>query len=866
MFFCGSYSYLKEKVVNILEEIGAEEKKTFIVHTNQMKRYLKEFIVEKTGSLFNAEFFTLIDISKRITGIEPLQDFEREMIFKRFLMKYNLDGLSEEFGLIIQQIKEYEIPVDSISQPFFRDIIYRYEQFKSDRYFDREDTHAVAVRNKTEFNTDHLFIFGIKSVPALHQKLLRKVAELSRNKYIFLPLHFDSGYYQNYDHFKEVRQFYEELGDFPEVEKEEDINIKVSRYIYKFDYNFQQKKNENIKIVKTQNEISELLFVATEITRLVAEGISPSKICIIIPEIERYIPYIQSIFPSFSIPYHLTENSRFIDTPLYSKLFSIFELKRENFSRETVLNILSDELLEIKKTNLLERQILSLPDITEGLEAYKQFAGLWELLKTADEFPQEGRIEEFIHIAEKINRKFIKNREVKEFLDSVISEMKEKKLFKDLFKVITYEEFLTVLKTFFLKENREKRPDYETVKVLSPTSAEGNNFSHIFFLDLTTGSFPKISDEILPIGDIDYPYHLLMQQISNFCALLDRGKKLYLSFTEESIYGGVKSTSFFVEEIVRITGNQINSLDGYKTSSKWLKIIHAPLIKEQIPQLKKIWDVIKTIEKPKKEKFRLNISVPFPLQPTKFSVYATCPYRFFLEHITGFLPEKTVDMKRLPSEKIGEDIHGMLLDFYASMPERNRERYINETLPDMLEKLRKRLEGYLSQLLPYYRPFEKHRINSMITNLKEFVLSDVNRLKRENKTIKKDFLEKNFSNRYFSGRVDRVEVDEHGYYHIYDYKTTEKKINLRKEIKDKYIQLIIYKNLLNKYPVKSVGILAVNSRDGNFFHTVDDKEIEGWEIYLKTLLKQLKAGMFHPVENEGCSYCPFEYFCVKEVS
>ncbi|MDQ7056540.1 MAG: hypothetical protein Q9M89_08880 [Persephonella sp.] len=56
-----------------------------------------------------------------------------------------------------------------------------------------------------------------------------------------------------------------------------------------------------------------------------------------------------------------------------------------------------------------------------------------------------------------------------------------------------------------------------------------------------------------------------------------------------------------------------------------------------------------------------------------------------------------------------------------------------------------------------------------------------------------------------------------------DYKTTERDINLKKEIKNRYIQLIAYKNLLKEYPVKSVGILAVNSRNGEFVHTLQER-------------------------------------------
>ncbi|MDQ7056542.1 MAG: hypothetical protein Q9M89_08890 [Persephonella sp.] len=70
-------------------------------------------------------------------------------------------------------------------------------------------------------------------------------------------------------------------------------------------------------------------------------------------------------------------------------------------------------------------------------------------------------------------------------------------MFKDLLKTVTYSEFLTAVETFFLEENRENRPDYETVQILSPISAEGNNFSHLFFLNLNSDSFPKISEEIV---------------------------------------------------------------------------------------------------------------------------------------------------------------------------------------------------------------------------------------------------------------------------------------------------------------------------------------------------------------------------------
>lgn len=81
MLYCGSYSYLKDNLVQVVGKIQAEklgDRLTFIVHSNRMKSFLKEYLVRNLGIVVNSRFYTLIDISKEIANIEPLSDFEKK--------------------------------------------------------------------------------------------------------------------------------------------------------------------------------------------------------------------------------------------------------------------------------------------------------------------------------------------------------------------------------------------------------------------------------------------------------------------------------------------------------------------------------------------------------------------------------------------------------------------------------------------------------------------------------------------------------------------------------------------------------------------------------------------------------------------
>ncbi|RUM50628.1 MAG: hypothetical protein DSY47_01265 [Hydrogenothermus sp.] len=886
MLFCGSYSYLKEKLKKQIQNIEKGEKLTFIVHTNQMKTYLKEYLAKELGILVNARFYTLIDISKQLTDIEPLQDFDKELILKKFLYEkgLKLDSLPEEFNLLLQQLKEFEINPNNIKSDFVKEIIKSYEDFKGKNYFDREDVHKLAIENIKNYSDKllgNLFIFGIKSVPKLHRRLFLSLKNLSKNTFVFLPFISDSGYYQNYLHFLEVKEFLKDLAGSIEEEKAKDSNLKFAKYIYKFDYNFSKFKNDNIHIIKADTEYQELEYIAEEIIKLIKEGVNFYQIGIIVPQIESYLPFIKEIFKKYKIPYYLVEENKYIDEPIFRKLFAIFEIKQKNFSKEAVLNILSDKLLNIKNLQSLEEKILLSP-VIEGFEDFQkfifinnEFEDLERLLSILNDLPQKEKIETFIEEFEKINKKFIKDEKSRNFLENVFDGLKNTPLYQQLFDEAEYEDFVSIIKKFFNEENKEHKIKANTINIVSPISAEANNFDYLFFVNINSGDFPStLREEILAttsqLNGLDYPYHLLMQQILNFCNILDKNKKIYLSYITNSITSGQKATSILIEETKRILDIEEKvAKPSYNLTLKDFRIKYASLIKELDKNLKNKWYYYKQLENPDIKHFKFNeVKVSFPVSPTKFTTYAYCPYKFFLENIIGIREVEEPDRTKISPIEKGILVHKILEDFYKNLDLENLQEYLNKKIPKIKEKYFAKINDLLKPIIPSKQPFELEKATTLYNRLIKFLKEDTQRLKNQQKEVPKQLLEKEFQDEHFRGKIDRVDKDKAGNYYIYDYKTGESSVkNLEEEVKSKYVQLVIYKNFLESQEkqVKEIGIFAVNDKYGNFVYSINDEEtFKDLQNHLNALLDLLKNKWFYPKENETCSYCQFGDFCVRE--
>ncbi len=891
MLYCGSYEFLKENIKKHIKKIKQKNplsKITFIVYTNQLRNYIKETLLSELDIIANIEFYTSIDISKKISQIEPLNDFEKEIILKKILYEkgFELDALPKTLSLLIEHIKGFKIPLENIKLNWIKNIILEYEHFKQKHdFFDREDVHQIAINKDTNFYTDYLFIVGIKSVPTLHQKLFLKLRKLTKNQvFAFVPFLFDSGYYQNYDHFKEVREFYETITDsFAITEKRLKENTKISTYLFKYQYDIPSFKDINIKIVEANSKKKEIESIAKEIIYLFSKGANWRDICIVLPDFQTYMPYIKEIFSKYYVPYYLAEENRYIDIPEYQKLLAIFQIKTENFSKESLLKCLSKNLLNISDIHTLEKQIILLPNTYSFKEleqniTNKQFL---EFINKLYNLPDKAPVKWYIDAFSKIFDRFLNDNVYKKFIKEVLNILKEKKLYNTLFKEINYKDFYLIVKTFFNQENKENKIKANTVYILKPTSAEGNNFKYIFFAGLNENLFPlTLKEELLvspsQLNGFEYNYHILMQQLANFCSLFDGDKKIYLSYHTGDFHLKNILPSSFLEELKRVIypdwffngkPKYFYQTPNYFSLQKEFVVKNIKTFKKVLEHLKDLNQKIEKLHNPSLEDFFIKVDINLPVSATDFQIYAVCPYRFYLEKVIGIKQLEIPDRTRISPIDKGILVHDILREFFSKLDLENPiideellKKYYIEGIKDI-----KGIKHLISFVIPSKRPFEEKKAEDLFGRLIEFIKEDIKRLKLEKKQIAKDLLEKDFIDYRFKGRIDRVDIDEDGFYHIYDYKTGEyPPENINNQIKNKYIQLLIYRQFLEREnkKVKQIGIIAINDKERKFYY-IANNEID-IQNSLDKIFNSLIENRFYPIENQDCKYCIFEDICLKD--
>lgn len=845
MVFSGSFNFLKENLLEVFKGIYPHQKTVVITHTNRMKQFLKEYLVSNLGIISNTKFYTLIDVSKKLSQIEPVQDFDRKIIIKKAINQTGhagFEGLVEEVSDIIQHIKEYKLDVDSLQNDWVRQVYQLYEKEK-DGYFDREDTHRIACEVQTDWYADNIIVFGFRTVAPLHRDLFAKLRYLCNHMFAFLPVIQKSGYAENHKSFIEAVEFFEmviQAKSVHEPEENFDYNINTGRSIYRFNYQNLPINSPNISIFSCQDEEEEVRHVATKIVGLVLNGVSFHQIGIVIPDVSSYIPFIKDIFPRYFIPYYIIEDNRFIDSIPYRQLFNLFKLRENLLSKESVLNLLSQNILKIHDPQAISEVIESAPYL-DSLEDWDihvfsrlKDTSLKDVVSKVFSLPDKASLGVYTETFRYIVTNYVNVQELKKFAEGVLTELENNQLYKKLFDEIGYSDFVSVVNLFFEKENKTTRPNYETVSILSPNTAQGNNFKHTFILNLNAGIFPRtLRDEFLEV--IGKNEHILMQQIASFCTLLERDKHIYVSFIKTSVYGRNLSPSFLVNELVRITGRE--RYDMIKITDL---VLNAP-------------QTVKVEEKPRSYKFDF-VDIKFPIPVTSFSEYILCPYRFFLGNVLGVHQTKTYD-RRIPPHLTGQFVHRLMREVYTQLlshPQTDFE-VIKRMVFDEFEKF---LSQQLLYLVPSSRPFEYINLVRMRDNILRFLQQDLEKIKSGKKVINPGFIEREVSGDSLSGKIDRLDTED-GVNVLYDYKTG--RLSEKEEL-----QLVMYKKLLEKHGVKvdKLSLVSLNDSSGEYLYTLDSATIKEYVSLIKEAIRDIRGKLFKPVlDKKICIKCEYYEIC-----
>ncbi len=895
MLYSGSYPFLFENLSKTVEQIrkaNPTAKLTFIISSNNMRRVIKEYLSEKHGILYNSYFYTKLDIAKELTGFEPIESIEKEIIIDRILkdMELSIEGLSKYFSEAIQNLKEYQIDSKKLPEgSILREVFNRYQELLNQLDLkDRED--ILFEGSKIDYKTDFIFFIGFHTLTSLDRILFENL--IKNRVFVFIPIHRSYGITEKIGSIKGTYQFFKKFR-LKEIAEKIDTDLKkIASYLFTNKIEDLNLNLNNLHYIKSKGKKDEIVKLAKTILT-VKNKTDWRKIGVVINNIEDYINEIKTVFNEYKIPYYLSNENRFIDQMFFKRIFSLFKLKDYDFQKSEVLKVLTGFLLNIEKEEIKKSYQKIYKSFHET--GYKNLIKILEdnnstsikdLLSEIYTLPDISTIEEYVKKYYEITLKYIKNSQEKDKFLNILENLNKNDVFKKLFKEISLNDFNDLVHHYLKEEDLEKRLKGDIVQVRTPTKSEGLIFDYVFFIDMNEGRFPSsikedpIIDEKLrkSLEEIGFPdkFSPYWQQITTFISIFNSSSNIYIFYKDRDDRGNELSKSVLVDELMRIQfgfnsdeiSSKENSVNSEILSLREFKIKISKEIANSDQILKKLIDAnIKRRSETLTEFDGLVSDFDYKslrLSPTKLQTYSDCPQKFFLKEVLGIETEDTLEYERIPPDIEGTVIHSILEEIYRKKI-RDHE-LISEII---LERITKNLYPLLNFLKPSVRIFEELRLSFLQKILVDFIINDLERIdgKYYVELIEKE--ESIFIQELnFRGKIDRADRSlENNQYTIFDYKSGKKRTSdLRKSLlKGDYLQLIIYKKFLEKQgkKVEKVGLLFVKEPRPDETIPIYEEIENLFNEILKLLTEYIKKGYFFPYkEGNNCLYCEFYDICI----
>ncbi len=379
-------------------------------------------------------------------------------------------------------------------------IHFKYLKFLSDNHLVDDDILLNKVAeslNKNEgARIKRVFMYGFFEPNPLEREFIVALGNFSTTFHYFMP-------------FADNSKIFADRGDWlPTTERvlveSNADNAELSRLFTEtqgFDF------SKKLFFAKFKDRISEIRAIAQEIRSLIANGVDPANIAVVLPDRDRAASLISDIFPDFKIPYDIRGSSILSHSTIAQAIIDIIEIPTYNYKRDTVVRLLKSPYIWVPLEGEGKKKLLGYEvdfesraaNIIKGKEDWKKFQSVLVDLN------EELRSSE---LHKNGNLKFLKER---------ICRIKNiDKGINSLFN--------------FLQKLEGAKPVREHVKVLRQ-----------ILYDLDFGQYAK------------YPNQELLQRetraLKSFFEVLDRIEKAYLTIPDEKInlkeFLSIMSTGLF---------------------------------------------------------------------------------------------------------------------------------------------------------------------------------------------------------------------------------------------------------------------------------------------------------------------------------
>lgn len=645
--------------------------------------------------------------------------------------------------------------------------------------------------------------------------------------------------------------------------------------------------SDSIKVVSAFTKRQEVECVAKVIASKIRQGEKLDSFVVAVSEIDDYLSLMEEIFEKYGFMFYVDKSIKATQTVLARCIFSLLEVKISNYSKESLLNFLTNPLIRGDKQTV--ESILKI-----DIDGYWKFLNFFEARNENEEFLKElddiktnqslfELIEKFLCKLQTSYNDYLNSLDKNNLYKEKNIEAQSLDCFIQAFSVV--KEHVDPKEKLDIKEFSKELELILSTKELSsvPTLVDGimigdatnSFFERKKFLFLLGGEkLPKIIEDssLLSDKDIENPiYKKVVQPTSKMINRRNRFKlfnllslnweEMYLSYLCIGEDGKPTAKPAYIEQIANLFKLKIlnashifegeNKEENLLNEVGCIKNLETLFLNQKVENLEFL------------DKGSLSTSNLFfrnnSVSSSQLETYFSCPFKHFVKY--GLRLNEKENMV-IDQRDIGNVSHKAVELFVNECIKNNFHfeygtiaNFLDKNFDTILEKTKVKEKLKIIKEEEGFKKFLEIQIKNILTRVcKEMSASLYKPYKTELMLEKQLFKDLNLN---FIGKIDRVDITDR-FFRIIDYKTG----NLQSILKELYygnkIQLFLYSNVIKEKLKKECG--GVFYFDCKFdFQEVDSGKsilkglVENNDENLKLFDKSLKPGTKSDILSLGIS-------------
>ena len=694
----GKSEYCFKNIAKVIDK----EKKIFLITPEQFSYVAEKRLMQSIGrnAVINAEVITLSRMAERV--IADLGENKAALtktgkamlvfdILNKNKKKFQFLGKSDEnidlgissitefkkHGITVQNLKdEFQNIDDNYLKAKLQDMILLYENFENSinsEYIEETDKLTILSQNINSIDflkESIIYIDEFSGFTYPEYQVIKAIAKVAKE--INITICTDNIkiienpdidiFYSNKVTINRLIKILKEdnieidkeifLEDSPRFKSEELKHLE--RNIYAKKSNKYLKEVNDVHLFLAKNQYTEIEYVAKEIVKIVRDSnLRYRDIGVITRNVDKYSNLARAIFSKYDIPVFIDEKRELNQNIIIQYIISIFEMIRNNFTKESVFNYIKIGFLDIDEEDVFElenyctkwgikqnkwkkdfvyelkeedkkqkvehlnelRKAIINP-IVELKENMQKEKTVENISKVIYEFMQKNSIEDIlVHRIENLeNEGFIdlanEYKESYQILIEILDEMVN--IFKD--KNISIDDYYQILKIGLKNSELGKIPATQDQVIIGDVErSRSHKVKVVFIIGVNDGSFPSVKKEEGFFGDND---RLILKQdgieLANgslenlyednfniYKALATAENELYLSYSSADNEGKSLRPSMLIHKIKKIFVKLHEESDvvepKYEITNKlgtYEELLENIAMKQEGKKVSEIWDII----------------------------------------------------------------------------------------------------------------------------------------------------------------------------------------------------------------------------------------------------------------------------------